>query len=87
MVRPAATSRRAAATLSETNIGNLLGIDDQFLFSILIVLKMKTRSLYTKPSITKLEVPYATDAATNGWGKNVTHTFSALRISLNITWV
>ena len=25
---------------------------------------------YTKPSITKLEVDYATDAATNGWGSN-----------------
>jgi len=26
--------------------------------------------LYTKPSITELEVQYATDAATNGWGKH-----------------
>ena len=30
---------------------------------------MKTRILYTKPSITELEVRYATDAATNGWGE------------------
>lgn len=29
---------------------------------------MKTRIFYTKPSITKLEVSYATDAARNGWG-------------------
>ena len=25
---------------------------------------------YTKPSITELEVQYATDAAVNGWGKH-----------------
>ena len=30
---------------------------------------MKTRVLYTKPSITELEVSYATDAARNGWGE------------------
>jgi perosamine synthetase len=29
---------------------------------------MKPRIQYTKPSITSLEVEYATDAATNGWG-------------------
>lgn len=29
---------------------------------------MKSRILYTKPSITELEVQYATDAAANGWG-------------------
>lgn len=29
---------------------------------------MKSRILYTKPSITELEVEYATDAARNGWG-------------------
>lgn len=29
---------------------------------------MKTRILYAKPSITDLEVEYATDAARNGWG-------------------
>lgn len=29
---------------------------------------MKTRIYYTKPSITDLEVRYATDAAANGWG-------------------
>jgi perosamine synthetase len=29
---------------------------------------MKSRVLYTKPSITELEVAYATDAARNGWG-------------------
>lgn len=29
---------------------------------------MKPRIPYTKPSITELEVRYATDAATNGWG-------------------
>jgi perosamine synthetase len=28
---------------------------------------MKERIFYTKPSITELEVRYATDAATNGW--------------------
>lgn len=31
---------------------------------------MKPRILYTKPSITDLEVQYATDAAQNGWGDN-----------------
>jgi len=30
---------------------------------------MKNRIPYTKPSITELEVRYATDAATNGWGE------------------
>ncbi len=30
---------------------------------------MKTRILYTKPSITELEVRYATDAAAHGWGE------------------
>jgi len=30
---------------------------------------VKTRILYTKPSITELEVAYATDAARNGWGE------------------
>ena len=29
---------------------------------------MKSRIFYTKPSITELEVSYATDAARNGWG-------------------
>lgn len=29
----------------------------------------KTRIYYTKPSITELEVKYATDAAANGWGE------------------
>jgi perosamine synthetase len=29
---------------------------------------MNTRIHYTKPSITELEIRYATDAATNGWG-------------------
>lgn len=28
---------------------------------------MTNRILYTKPSITELEVRYATDAAANGW--------------------
>ncbi len=30
----------------------------------------KTRIYYTKPSITELEIKYATDAATNGWGEH-----------------
>ena len=30
---------------------------------------MKPRIYYTKPSITELEVGYATDAARNGWGE------------------
>ena len=30
---------------------------------------MKPRIHYTKPSITELEVAYATDAARNGWGE------------------
>lgn len=28
----------------------------------------KSKIYYAKPSITELEVRYATDAATNGWG-------------------
>jgi perosamine synthetase len=31
---------------------------------------MKTRIPYTKPSITEIEVKYATDAAINGWGEH-----------------
>jgi perosamine synthetase len=31
---------------------------------------MKSRIYYTKPSITDLEIKYATDAAANGWGEN-----------------
>lgn len=31
---------------------------------------MKSRIYYTKPSITELEVGYATDAARNGWGEH-----------------
>ena len=31
---------------------------------------MKPRIHYTKPSITELEVHYATDAAANGWGEH-----------------
>lgn len=30
---------------------------------------MKSKIHYTKPSITELEVGYATDAARNGWGE------------------
>lgn len=30
---------------------------------------MKSKILYTKPSITELEIQYATDAAKNGWGE------------------
>ena len=30
----------------------------------------RPRISYTKPSITTLEVEYATDAAKNGWGSN-----------------
>ena len=29
---------------------------------------MRNRIYYTKPSITELEIRYATDAAANGWG-------------------
>ncbi|MGE3297380.1 MAG: DegT/DnrJ/EryC1/StrS family aminotransferase [Porticoccaceae bacterium] len=31
---------------------------------------MKPRIHYAKPSITELEIRYATDAAANGWGEN-----------------
>lgn len=31
---------------------------------------MNKKIFYTKPSITELEIEYATDAATNGWGEN-----------------
>ena len=31
---------------------------------------MRPRIAYTKPSITELEVRYATDAAANGWGEH-----------------
>ena len=40
-----------------------------------------TRIYYTKPSITNLEIRYATDAATNGWGErcyDYLHRFEAL---------
>ena len=33
-------------------------------------LKSQNKISYTKPSITSLEVAYATDAAENGWGEN-----------------
>ena len=42
---------------------------------------MKPRIYYTKPSITELEVGYATDAARNGWGEHCydyIHRFEAL---------
>lgn len=42
---------------------------------------MKPRIAYTKPSITELEVRYATDAAANGWGEHCydyLHRFEAL---------
>jgi perosamine synthetase len=42
---------------------------------------MKPRIAYTKPSITELEVRYATDAAANGWGEHCydyIHRFEAL---------
>ncbi len=32
---------------------------------------MTSRIHYTKPSITELEIRYATDAATNGWGERM----------------
>ena len=35
-----------------------------------IELPVKPRISYTKPSITELEVRYATDAAANGWGEH-----------------
>lgn len=31
---------------------------------------MSSRIAYTRPSITELEVGYATDAARNGWGEH-----------------
>ncbi len=42
---------------------------------------MKPRIAYTKPSITELEVRYATDAAANGWGEHCydyIHRFEAM---------
>lgn len=42
---------------------------------------MKSRVAYTKPSITELEIRYATDAAANGWGEHCydyIHRFEAL---------
>jgi perosamine synthetase len=42
---------------------------------------MKPRIAYTKPSITELEIRYATDAAANGWGEHCydyLHRFEAL---------
>ena len=46
---------------------------------------MKPRIYYTKPSITDLEVNYATDAAKNGWEINVMHILNDLKISLEST--
>ncbi len=43
--------------------------------------QQKSRIYYTKPSITELEVRYATDAAANGWGEHCydyIHRFEAL---------
>jgi len=42
---------------------------------------MKPRIHYTKPSITDLEVGYATDAARNGWGEQFATIVTDLRIS------
>jgi len=39
------------------------------IFSENINLEQKSKIYYTKPSITDLEIKYATDAATNGWGE------------------
>ena len=33
-------------------------------------LESQNKISYTKPSITSIEVAYATDAAENGWGEN-----------------
>lgn len=40
---------------------------------------MKPRIFYTKPSITELEVRYATDAAANGWGDQCMPTSTGLK--------
>ncbi len=51
---------------------------------------MKTRIFYIKPSITELEVRYATDAAANGWGEKTIKNspafmrFSACLLSVGI---
>ena len=41
---------------------------------------------YIKPSITELEVQYATDAATNGWGEHCYDSSCALRRPSRLTW-
>lgn len=51
---------------------------------------MNSRIYYTKPSITELEVRYATDAATNGWGEKCyeyIHRFEeAFKAHLGVTY-
>lgn len=42
------------------------------------------RIAYTKPSISDLEVKYATDAARNGWGRNVMIIFINLKLPSGI---
>ncbi len=51
---------------------------------------MKSRIYYTKPSITELEVAYATDAARNGWGdccyEYITRFEEAFKAHLGVTY-
>jgi perosamine synthetase len=51
---------------------------------------MKTRIYYTKPSITELEVAYATDAARNGWGERcyeyITRFEDAFKLHLGVKY-
>jgi perosamine synthetase len=51
---------------------------------------MKTRIYYTKPSITELEVAYATDAARNGWGERcyeyITRFEDAFKVHLGVKY-
>lgn len=51
---------------------------------------MKPHISYTKPSITELEIQYATDAVTNGWGKKcyeyITRFEEAFKIHLGVKY-
>ena len=47
---------------------------------------MKPRIHYTKPSITELEVRYATDAATNGWGEKCYEYINRFEGALKPIW-
>lgn len=47
---------------------------------------MNNRILYTKPSITGLEVRYATDSAANSWGEHCFDYINPLKLPSGSIW-